>query len=37
MQNLTLLDITHRIKDGLIICYDRVLHMEKGKQVPFTQ
>lgn len=37
MQNLTLLDITHRIKDGLIICYDRVLYMEKGKLIPFTQ
>lgn len=31
MENLTLLAITHRIKDGLLVCYDRVLYMEGGK------
>ena len=34
MENLTLLTITHRIKDGLTACYDRVLYMEEGKLVP---
>lgn len=33
MENLTLLAITHRIKDGLLACYDRVLYMEDGKSV----
>lgn len=33
MENLTLLAITHRIKDGLLACYDRVLYMEDGKIV----
>ena len=31
MENLTLLTITHRIKDGLLGCYDRVLSMDEGK------
>ena len=31
MKDLTLLTITHRIKDGLLACYDRVLYMEEGK------
>lgn len=31
MEDLTLLTITHRIKDGLIRKYDRVLAMENGK------
>lgn len=31
MENLTLLTITHRIKDGLLGCYDRVLSMDGGK------
>ncbi len=33
MESLTLLAITHRIKDGLLECYDRVLYMEGGKLV----
>lgn len=32
--DLTLLTITHRIKDGLIGQYDRVLLMEDGKLIP---
>lgn len=35
-QDLTLLTITHRIKDGLIGQYDRVLTMEGGKLVSKT-
>lgn len=31
MKNLTLLTITHRIKDGLLERYDRVLYMNEGK------
>lgn len=31
MKNLTLLSITHRIKDGLLERYDRVLYMSEGK------
>lgn len=31
MDSLTLLTITHRIKDGLNDCYDRVLWMKDGK------
>lgn len=34
-KDLTLLTITHRIKDGLIGQYDRVLLMEKGKLIPY--
>lgn len=33
MENLTLLTITHRIKDGLLGCYDRILSMDEGKMV----
>lgn len=33
MENLTLLTITHRIKDGLLGCYDRVLSMDEGRMV----
>jgi len=33
MENLTLFTITHRIKDGLLACYTRVLYMEDGKIV----
>lgn len=33
MKDLTLLTITHRIKDGLLARYDRVLYMEEGKIV----
>ena len=32
-KDLTLLTITHRIKDGLIGQYDRVLLMEEGKLI----
>ena len=31
MENLTLLTITHRIKDGLLGDYDRVLTMDGGR------
>lgn len=31
MENLTLLTITHRIRDGLLERYDRVLYMDEGK------
>ncbi len=31
MKNLTLLTVTHRIKDGLLEQYDKVLVMEQGK------
>ncbi len=31
MENLTLLTITHRIKDGLLGDYDRVLTMDEGR------
>nr|WP_300839131.1 hypothetical protein [uncultured Acetatifactor sp.] len=31
MENLTLLTITHRIKDGILDKYDRVLAMDDGK------
>ena len=31
MKDLTLLTITHRIKDGLLERYDRVLYMNEGK------
>lgn len=31
MENLTLLTITHRIKDGLLVDYDRVLTMDEGR------
>ena len=31
MENLTLLTITHRIKDGILDKYDRVLAMDNGK------
>ena len=31
MQDLTLLTITHRIKDGLTSQYDRVLLLENGQ------
>ena len=30
MEELTLLTITHRIRDGLVERYDRVLEMESG-------
>ncbi len=33
MKNLTLLTITHRIKDGLLECYDKVLYMDGGEIV----
>lgn len=33
MDNLTLLTITHRIKDGLLGCYDKVLYMSEGRIV----
>ena len=33
MQDLTLLTITHRIKDGLTSRYDRVLLLENGRLV----
>lgn len=36
-KDLTLLTITHRIKDGLIGQYDRVLLMEEGKLVERSQ
>ncbi len=31
IENMTLLTVTHRIKDGLNECYDRVLRMEEGR------
>lgn len=31
MEDLTLLTITHRIKDGLLGCYDKVLSMAESK------
>lgn len=31
MKNLTLLTITHRIKDGLLPQYDRILYMDGGR------
>ncbi len=31
MKDLTLLTITHRIKDGLIDRYDKVLYMGEGR------
>lgn len=31
MENLTLLTITHRIKDGLLGDYDRILTMDEGR------
>ena len=30
-ENMTLLTVTHRIKDGLNECYDRVLRIEAGR------
>ena len=33
MENLTLLTITHRIRDGLLERYDRVLYMDEGRIV----
>lgn len=36
MEDLTLLTITHRIKDGLIHRYDRVLSMSNGQVHAFS-